>query len=505
MRQGMSGDTGVRSLFGDSVSLSSSYVVSVLLGLVSSVLSARILGKEGYGLIAFFGMVTGIISLITSNWTGAAVLRFGREEYDKSSKLNHTCWARNIILIPCFVFAFSVSYFFRHKIADYIHMPTWIVWLVMGTVLAAEAQNYVDYILQASHHIRFYAVSRVLRSVASTVGLAIIFWGVFSKTYLSVIAVGLCAGAISTFFVIIFLLPGRALLPIKTDRPMIKEVFLFSLPVFLGNVAAYIVNWIDVVFIKHYYSIVDVGGYQLAYNAFSLLDGIVGNVNVLMTPVLISLLAVKREDLIVHYGTRLVSQGVLLWTVLVGVGMGLSPMVFQVLYGKEFLISAFYFQFLAAGLFFSSLLYFYSGIITAYKLVKLGVGASIARAMVNSIGNLLLVPGMGPLGAALANTAGIGVAALIYLLICQRQLRKGLLQQLVLILPALASLGASHLLKVQGAPFLSVAGTLIAGYYVARAFHLFRSEDLVLLDYVKMPISVRRVIGWAYRFLARES
>jgi O-antigen/teichoic acid export membrane protein len=502
--QGISDKTGVRSLFGDLLNVASSHIVLILLGLISSVLSTRILGKEGYGFISLFGMVTGVMFLLTSNWTIAAVLRFGREEYDKKGKLNHTFWARNIILIPCLASGFVVAYLLRGKITNYVDMPKWALWLMMGSVLVVEAQTYVDYILQATHRMKVYAVTRIFRSVVSIVGLTVIFLGLLNQTYLTVIVMGICTGAASTFFLILFLFPSRTLLPLKTDRGMLKEVFLFSYPIIIGNTAAYVVNWIDVVFIKYYYAIADVGGYQLSYNIFSLVDGIVGTVNVLMAPVLISFIAAKREDLIIHYGTRLVSQGVLLWSVVVGVGISIAPIFFQIIYGKDFFISATYFQFLAVGLFFSSLLYFYSGVISAYKLMKFDMVVNITRAMVNLIGNLLLVPGIGPLGAALANTAGIGVAALFYLLICQRQLKKGLFWELLLALPVLLSLGVNRLVSSQGSPFLAIAVTLMVGYCLAKTFHIFRQEDLRFLDYIQMPPSLKKMIVWAYPFLAGE-
>jgi O-antigen/teichoic acid export membrane protein len=490
--------TATRTLFGDFLSLASSHVALILLGMVSSVLSTRILGKEGYGFISLFGMVTAIMFLFTSNWTMAAVLRFGREEYDQRGSLNHTFWARNFILLPCLSCGFALAYFFRSEITDYAAVPRWVVWLMMGSVLVVEAQTYADFILQASHRMRVYAVSRTLRSVLSIVGLTMIYFGLFRQTYLTVIVVGLCTGAASVLFLILTFIPGRMLLPVRTDRRMLSEVFRFSYPFILGNTAAYVVSWIDLAFIKYYYAIADVGRYQLAYNIFALCDGIVGMAHVLMAPVLISFMAAQRENLIIHYGTRLVPQGVLLWSVLVGVGMSFSPVFFHILFGKEFFISAMYFQFLACGLAFSGFLYFYAGVITAHKLTKLDMVVSVMRAALNVTGNLLLVPALGPVGAAVANTAAIGVAALLYLVICQPRLKVGLLWQMVLAMPVFLSLMVNCLVSGWVSPVLAIGVTLSGGFVLAKVFHVFRSEDLSILDYVQMPFALKRAIAGVY-------
>jgi O-antigen/teichoic acid export membrane protein len=379
------------------------------------------------------------------------------------------------------------------------------VWLVIGSVLLISTRNSLDYILQAIHRMKTYASIQIVFTLVSITSLILIFIGVFERTYLTVIIVGLFTSAITTVFLCFLLVPGRILLPKKTDQKTLREVFFFSYPIIAGNLAAYVVNWIDVMVIKHYSTMSDVGGYQLAYNVFNLLVGLIGSINVLMTPMLVSFLAAKREDLIVRYSTRLVPQGFFLWTTMIGVGIGICPPIFRIFFGKEFSISATYFQFLALGLVFSSLTNFYSGEITAYKLLKLAMMASVARALVNLIGDFLLVPNIGPIGAAIATTGGVAVGAILYLLICQHRLKERLLWQLTLALPAFLSLGVSHLVSSWESPFLASVVSLAVSYCLAKAFHLFRYEDLALLDYIQMPTSLKKVIAWVYSFLASKA
>jgi len=286
---------------------------------------------------------------------------------------------------------------------------------------------------------------------------------------------------------------------------MVREVFSFSYPLLIGNLSAYLVNWIDVIVIKHFFSMSDVGGYQLAYNMFNLLGGLVSSVSVLITPMLVSFLAAKREDLVLRYSTRIVPQGLLLWATLIGVISGICPPIFRIIFGQEFSVSIPYFQFLAIGLATGGLIYFYSGEITAYKLIKLAVMASVARGVVNLIGDILFVPQIGPLGAALSTTGGVTVASLSYLLICQRQLKEKLLWQFIHVLPAVVSVGVSRISGVPGTPLFAMIATLASSYYLAKAFHLFRSDDLVILNHIQMPASLKKTIIWIYPFLTGDA
>lgn len=503
--QELSEKSGVRTSFGDYMSLLSGNLFLIPLGIVSVALITRILGPEGFGYITIFNLVTTFVAMVTTNWTATSLVRFGREEYDQQGKLNHTFWARTIILIPCFLVGIAIIYLWRSFISDYMKMPSWAVWLVIGSALILTARTYLDYILQAIHCMKAYAATQIVFVAAFIVGLTLIYVGFFQKTYLTVIIVGLITNAIIVIFLSLFLIPPRVVSPVKTDRRMLQEVFSFSYPLLIGNLAAYVVNWIDVIVIKHFFSMSDVGGYQLAYNMFNLLAGGISSVTVLITPILVSFLAAQRNDLVLRYSTRLIPQGFLIWSTIIGMILGICPPIFRIVFGEGFSVSAIYFQFLAIGLAISGLINFYSGEITAYKLVKLGVMASVARGVLNLIGDILLVPKMGPLGAALSTTGGIFVAALCYLLICQRKLKEKLLWQFILVLPALVSLGGSRILSIPGTPFLLIIATLASSYYLAKACHLFRSDDLVLLNYIQMPAPLKKTIVWIYPFLTNEA
>jgi O-antigen/teichoic acid export membrane protein len=497
--------SGIKTSFWDFLSLSSGNLFLIPLGFVSVTMTTRILGPEGYGYITIFNLVTTFVVMVTTNWTATSLLRFGREEYDQRGKLNHTFWARTIILTPFLCIGVAAACFYRDFIHGYMKMPSWTIGLVIGSVIIITGRNFLDYLLQAIHRMKTYASTQIIFVAVSIVGLTLIIVGFFPKTILTVIIIGLITNAITLTLLSIFLISLGVVLPVKTTKKMLREVFSFSYPLLIGNLAAYIVNWIDVIVIKHYFSMSDVGEYQLAYNMFNLLGGLVSSMTILITPILVSFLSAKREDLVLRYTTRLVPQGFLLWTAIIGIVLGICPPIFRIIFGKGFSISTPYFQFLATGLVIGGLIYFYSGVITAYKLIKLAMMASVTRGVVNLIGDVLLVPVMGPLGAALSTAGGIAIAAIFYLLICQYQLKERLLWQLILVLPAFLSLGVSQILSGLKMPIIATGVTLASGYYLAKKLYLFRSDDLNLLNYVQMPTSLKKAVAWVYPFLINKA
>ncbi len=493
---------GVRDSFWDFLGLTGGRLILVPLGIVSSALTARILGRDGYGQISLFQMTVGLVLLAATTWTGGAVLRFGREEFDQRGGCHRTFWARNVMLLPALAVALTAVFVFRERITGYLRMPAWAVWLVVWAAVAGTARGYVAFLLQAGHRLKTFAAAQVAETGLAIVGLTLVFVGLFERGYTAVIAVGLVASTVVATVLAAAFVPRGTFRPVRTDRSTLREVFRFSYPILLGNTAAYVVNYVDVLVIKQYFDMADVGGYQLAYNAYTLLTNTAGAALVLLGPMLISFVAARRDDLTLHYSRRLVPQAMLAWSVMVGVGMAVAPPAFRAVYGEAFASSGIFFQFLAFGLCLQALTYLYSGLVTAYKLVRLGVIASLARAGVNLVGDLLLVPRLGPLGATFATAAGIAVAALLYLLICQWKQKTVLAWQIGLIVPGLASLVACRLIPAWWGPVTGVAAALLVGYGLAKATGLYRVEDIDFLAHVHMPDRLRRAITRLYRFLA---
>lgn len=97
----LSTKSGVKDSFWDYSGLLFSNLTLIPLRALAAVMTAWVLGTEGYGTLALYTSVVSLAHLLTSTWSVASVQRFGRQEYDRRSKINHTFWARNIVLTPC--------------------------------------------------------------------------------------------------------------------------------------------------------------------------------------------------------------------------------------------------------------------------------------------------------------------------------------------------------------------------------------------------------------------
>jgi len=503
-RLDLSCKSGVKTSFWDYSGLLLSNLTLIPLRALTAAMTARILGTEGYGIIALYASMVSLAHLFSANWTIASVIRFGREEYDKRGSICHTFWARNFILIPCLFMGFIGMIIFKGPIFKYIGMPNWAIGLLLASVFVSVIHNYLEYILQAIHKIRAYAALQVIGNILSIAGLSLVFFKVLNGDYLTVITIGILSIA-ATILIGISWVPRQLLIPFQLDRQTLKDMFLFSYPIILGSMASYVVAWVDIFFINYYFMKNAVGEYQLAYQIFTIIIGMIMAATVVTAPILTSFIANGRHELIHRYASRLVPQGVLFWSVVIGIGLTISAPLFQFIFGKPFIGSTVYFQYLAMGAAFNSLVCFHSGILTAYKFTKYSVMVSVSTAVLNLFGDMLLVPRIGPLGAALSTVGAIGIHSLLYLWISQKLLKKKLLWHVVLVLPTLFSLAVNRFDAGAFTPLLAILVTLVSGYFLGKGLHLFQSDDLTLLDYIQMPNLLKKTVVWIHAHLTNET
>lgn len=248
----------------------------------------------------------------------------------------------------------------------------------------------------------------------------------------------------------------------------------------------------------------DVGIYQVAYNVYSIVANQMSIINTVMLPLFVSMLALKKGFLIRRYIRSIVPLFFLGGVLIVCCGASIGPLFFRYVYGESFDISAWYFSVLSIGLSFKVLVFLYSGILIAYKHVKLSIAAGIAGALLNLAGDLLFVPWLGPVGASIATSCGVLLCALLYHIFIAVKISKAPSSQLIflLALPIFISLVIIHFSDIFIAPALVFVAVLTSGFLLSKALRLFKKEDMELIQNISMPGFCRALIVKIYGILA---
>ena len=194
------------------------------------------------------------------------------------------------------------------------------------------------------------------------------------------------------------------------SRKALKELLNFSMPIVPSSIALWVVNLSDRLIIINFMGAAENGIYAVANKIPSLYNTAYGIFNLAWTE---TASKVSDDGDPAEYYTKLFSG---LFKFLIGVMLALiavTPIIFKVLVKGDYGTAFFQVPILYFGIFFNSLVNFYSGIYIALKRTKQVGYSSVAGAAINALINIFLIGKIG-LYAASISTAVSFLAIAVY-------------------------------------------------------------------------------------------
>lgn len=485
-----------KSLSDYSVLLTNKFIL-IGLSLLSLPFLTRILGKAGYGQLNLFYLVTNIAFIAFINWNSASILRFGKEEYVREGKLNKVFWARNIFIGVGIVVAIPFFLIFKERIDKYLQFNFAYIFIIVF-LLVQIGWNYNSSIFQATSKLKISSLVELIPKIFLVLSILIMFF--LNIKNIIFILVVLITSQLLTTIISFKWISLEWFFPVKTNKKIIKEIFSFSYPLIFSSLASYVINYVDLIVIKRYLSVSDVGVYSLSYNIMRYLHQIIATIIIVTGPILIGLYTEEREDIIKTYIKRLIPQGIFAWSIILVIGIVCLPFFLPIIFGEEFNLSVLPAQILLVGLLINGIACFYSGVITTYKIIKPIVIISIIMSALNFIGDVLLVPRIGIIGAAISSTVVFSIGGVGYMYLGNKRLKLKEIKSTVFLIPVMiAFLGVHYKINL----FFPLVGIVFVYFLAVTKFKLFSALDTQLLDKITMPFRLRKAIYKLYFILGQ--
>lgn len=445
------------------------------LSLLISVTVTRRLGAEQFGRLALLLMASQVFVLVVANWTQTGLVQFGAREFSETGGTADTFWARMWLVGPLALTTAVTMIILRAPLARYLAIPAWGVGVLLLHMAAAYTSTTLAGVFQAREHMRLYSVSLLLERAVLLAEVVLI---PTSWIHGGLTILGLYVGSsiVASLWSLSQLGP-RSLLPVRWNRHACRKMLSFSLPFMLSSWAGLFgANWLDLIVIKWYRPVADVGAYSLATQ----LAGVVQQVAIVVSTVWlprVSVMIANGEDEQVRMISRRVFPYWLLGTSVLfcSVMIGMRPVVLTLFgHGFERAIPVLAILMVASsGL---ALFTSFAPIVSAYGSNWALTSVCLASAAVNVIMDLVLVPLYGINGAALSSVLAYGTAAGLALMLAQRRMGNR-----VIVLSALSApvvLVCLAFFWFAGLWFYVVASVVGAASVVAlsRAFGLFRGQ-----------------------------
>jgi O-antigen/teichoic acid export membrane protein len=446
------------------------------LSLLISVILTRRLGPEQFGRLALLLMASQIFVLVVANWTQTGLVQFGAREFSESGGTAETFWARMWLVAPLGLAAAVAMLVFREGLTRSLGIPVWGTWILVLHMAAAYLSATLSGVLQAREHMRLYSVSLLLERLVLLAAVALIP-SAWIHQALTILGLYVGSSIVASLWSLSRIGP-RSLLPVRLNGRACGTLLSFSLPFILSSWAGLFgANWLDLIVIKWYRPVSDVGAYSLATQ----LAGVVQQVAIVVSTVWlprVSVMIANGQDEQVRIITRrvfpywLLLTSILFCAVMLGMRPAL-PMLFGPAFERTIPVLALLMLASSALVLFTS----FAPIVSAYGSNWALTSICLVSAAVNVLMDVALVPAYGINGAAVATVLAYGTSAGLVLVLAQRRMGSPVIKLSALTAPVV--LVCLAFFWFAGVWFYLVAGAAgcLSVFLLVRAFGLFRGLD----------------------------
>jgi len=388
---------------------------SVLISLVNMMILTRILTTEEMGRYSLFLMVVTLALTIGLNWSDASIVRHGREEFVKHKKINQSFWARAYLFIPILFFIILILVIFDNPITAYIGIEKSLIILVVGMFVLNGLVNLITGVLQSIDQMKKSAYVLFVQKLIYLGGLLLLLFNAF-HTKLSIILLLINISFLLTLVVYSLRFDFKTILPYKFNKKYLKKIWAFSWPQLFGFSGIYVIHYIDLFVIRKYLGLTDVGVYSVAYSGFLIIQGMLLLINTVFMPLIVEYKARKKFNLIKAY-IKKIPLMLFSWTALALMGMLLSRFFIPLIFSSKYIASIPSFNvLLIASIFFIGTACLIA-IMNAFDFIIHLQVINLITAALNVIGDFILVPKMGIIGAAYATMIALFLSLVLKIIV----------------------------------------------------------------------------------------
>jgi len=405
-------------------------IVSSVIGLILRIFLARTLTVADYGLFyAVFALVS-LFGLFREPGIGQAIVKY-IPEFVVKKRLDLIKSSITVLMLFQVLFSLSISLIliaFSDQMAITIFgtaEASLVIKILSGWFLFVAIFYTFKTPFQGFQEMVPHSLLGFLEIVLPLI-FAFFFIGIFGPSPANFAFAYLAGLAITSLIAFgLFLKKHSDVLSAKMriSKPLLKKLFAFALPAFIGGFGALIIGYMDTLMITMFRSLPEVGFYQVAKPAASLLHYFPMAISIVLFP-MISELWARREQKLVGQAMHIIIKFSFIFIIPAALILIAFPdVVITLLFGSEYLAASIALQILT----FTAVVYTLSAI-SGSMLAGIGKPAIVTMAVgitacFNFVLNLILIPPYGIEGAAIATFLSMLVGLSISLHFARRFVR----------------------------------------------------------------------------------
>lgn len=413
-----------------------SKIVEAIVAVAFSIILARLLGKDIYGLIAATLGVATVIGLFAKLGITEATAKFisqhlAKKEHQKIKSVINSAIIIELIFgsfasILCFVLAEPLAINVFHKSVLIIPLK-----IIAGMVFFIAIANIFTGIFLGYYKMKLFAIANIcgnLVRLVTSVSLVLLGYGLIGAIF------GFVLGAIFNSIVGLTLyltmvypsIPkpeSKLQLKLPPIKPTLKRLLSFGIPLTVLGGMMIIYQWTDTLCLAAFTEVKYISWYNIAFGMVAMTMLFSQTLNTTFFPVVSELNAKKKRKTIIQ-AYQLLMKLLAHITNFMIIGMvALSPQIIVLLYGTEYLPAIFPFLILAVWGLIRPFGTLSAAIPIGLGKTKINAKVAIITAGCNLVFNLSLIPFYGMIGAAVATTSSYLIGTLVLLNITSKLLK----------------------------------------------------------------------------------
>ncbi|MFB3764139.1 MAG: flippase [Methanotrichaceae archaeon] len=469
--------------------------VNMLLGIAISVMLGRLLGAEDLGLYREVTTIYSIALVVGALGVTGSITKYIAEFKSDPKRLNKIASAGVLSLLLFGFGTLAVIFLLSDWLAEFFNMPQLsFLFKVISIIFpfALLSQAFVSLVV-GLREMKLYAAYTIIQSILmglTTFSLIHLGFGVMGATAGLVIS-----SAVSSVFI---LLVARGYFSIDLDdySSTIGELLKFSGPIFLANIVGLINTQADIVLIGHFLSPSNVGFYSVAIGISRLLWVIPQSIQTITYPATAEYWAHKDQpalqkmfDKSMKYTACIISFPGLFFAFF-------APEILTAIYGNGFIASVTPMRILLVGTIVYGTMISIGSSVTGAGRPDLGLKLGLISAVTDLILNLILIPYIGIIGAAIATVVSLIIATALGVYLTVKILAVKLDMQWYLIMMALIALSLIGYSALNELGNQIISGIVVLCIYAfAVGSLLIKSEDRLFIFSLIQDITHRIRIG----------
>jgi O-antigen/teichoic acid export membrane protein len=387
-------------------------VAVMLLGFISFPVFTRVFSVADYGIINLISNTVLLLTVISKFGFQHAVQRYYPESVvssdpDSLPRYYSTLFYGTALISLVLTLGFAVT--IPLGSARFLGITaTGALLLACGLVVIRALRSMQMNLLQMENKTRLYNGLDILQKIVGTglVCALLFFW---RKSVLSVFLGAFAVESIIALQYIPYLVRRRLLMPRMFSVDFFRSAAVFSFPLMAAEISWVVLDSGDRFFVQHYLGTSALGYYAAAYGiAIYLQDVLMMPLQLALFPVCMNLWTTKGKQETQELLSRSLDQFVMVAVAVIFGAIVTSRDVIVLLASKKFQEAHGLLPYLVIGLVLSAVTIFFRPGLLIHKRASKIASATLYACILNIVMNIILLPRIGLVGAAVATTVSYG-------------------------------------------------------------------------------------------------